>query len=157
MSEEIEIKFIVHPGSVSRLAERVSAGGGVHSAPQRLMNIYFETAGQDLRRHGIGLRIRGNDSRYEMTAKTAGNVIGGLHRHPEYNVPLTGPELDLSLLPVEIWPEGTDIKDLQTRLQPLFRTDYQREKWVVRFGDSEIEAAFDQGGGVGRELKRTSL
>ncbi|WP_213990792.1 inorganic triphosphatase [Sodalis sp. dw_96] len=152
MSEEIEIKFIVHSGAVSTLAERVSAGGGVHTPPQRLINIYFETAGLDLRHHGIGLRIRGNNDRYEMTAKTAGKVIGGLHQHPEYNIPVSGPELNLSLLPAEIWPVGTDIKDLQNQLKPLFRTDYRREKWVVEFGDSEIEVAFDRGDVVAGEL-----
>ncbi len=153
MSEEIEIKFIVHPGSVSSLAERVFAGGGVHTAPQRLINIYFETAGFDLRHHGIGLRVRGNDESYEMTAKTAGKVIGGLHQHPEYNVPVPGPELDLSLLPAEIWPVGTNIGDLQQELKPLFRTDYQREKWVVRSGDSEIEVAFDRGDVIAGDLR----
>jgi len=152
MSEEIEIKFIVHPGSVSSLAERVSAGGGVHTAPQRLINIYFETADLDLRHHGIGLRIRGNNDSYEMTAKTAGKIIGGLHQHPEYNIPVSGPELDLSLLPTEIWPAGTDIADLQSKLKPLFRTDYQREKWLVKCGDSEIEVAFDRGDVIAGEI-----
>ncbi|TCL04713.1 triphosphatase [Sodalis ligni] len=153
MSEEIEIKFIVHPGALSSLAERVSAGEGVHTPPQRLINIYFETADLFLRHHGIGLRIRGNGDRYEMTAKTAGKVTGGLHQHPEYNIPLSGPELDLSLLPAEIWPAGTDIPNLQNQLKPLFRTDYQREKWVVAFGESEIEVAFDRGEVTAGELR----
>ena len=145
MSEEIEIKFIVHPDAVASLPDRISASEGIHTAPQRLINIYFETAGLDLRHHGIGLRIRGNNERYEMTVKTAGKVIGGLHQHPEYNIPLPGPELDLSLLPPEIWPAGTDIHELQQAVKPLFRTDYQREKWLVTFHDSQVEVAFDQG------------
>ncbi|MCC3263789.1 CYTH domain-containing protein, partial [Paenibacillus polymyxa] len=34
---------------------------------------------------------------------------------------------------------------LQQALQPLFRTDFVREKWVVTYGQSEIEIGLDQG------------
>lgn len=145
MSEEIEIKFIVHPDAVSSIAERVSVHGGSHTLAQRLINIYFDTAGLDLRRHGVGLRVRGNNERYEMTAKTAGTIVGGLHQHPEYNIALPDPKPDIALLPADIWPAGMDVPTLQARLEPLFRTDYLREKWVVTYGESEIEVAFDQG------------
>ncbi|WP_406703453.1 CYTH domain-containing protein [Sodalis sp.] len=40
---------------------------------------YFETDSFDLRRHGIGLRIRQVEGQYEMTMKTAGQIIDGLH------------------------------------------------------------------------------
>ncbi|WP_410013420.1 inorganic triphosphatase [Sodalis sp. C49] len=152
MSEEIEIKFIVHPDAVASMAERVSACGGSHTAAQRLINIYFDTVGLDLRRHGVGLRVRGNNERYEMTAKTAGTIVGGLHQHPEYNIPLPGPDIDITLLPADIWPPDMDVATLQQRLQPLFRTDYLREKWLITYGDSEIEVAFDQGEVVAGEL-----
>ncbi|NDL63605.1 CYTH domain-containing protein [Acerihabitans arboris] len=145
MSEEIEIKFIVHPDAVSSMSARVSARGGIYSEAQRLINSYFDTAGLDLRLHGVGLRVRGHNERYEMTAKTAGKIVGGLHQHPEYTIPLPGPELDIALLPADIWPAGMDAATLQARLEPLFRTDYLREKWVVTHGESEIEVAFDQG------------
>ncbi|TKI04908.1 CYTH domain-containing protein [Martelella alba] len=145
MSEEIEIKFIVHPNAVASLPGRISSGENTHTAPQRLINIYYDTVGLDLRRHGIGLRVRGNNGRYEMTAKTAGQVVGGLHQHPEYTIPLPGPEADLSLFPPDIWPAGVDSAALQQGIRPLFRTDYLREKRVVSFHDSRIEVAFDQG------------
>jgi triphosphatase len=145
MSEETEIKFIVHPDAVAHLAERVAVSGATHYAPQHLMNLYFDTEDLELRRYGIGLRVRGNNDHYEMTAKTAGKIIGGLHQHPEYNIPLPGPELDISLLPTTIWPQGVAVDQLQQRLAPLFSTDYQREKWVITYGESEIEVAFDRG------------
>ncbi|HEY0209332.1 inorganic triphosphatase [Acerihabitans sp.] len=155
MSEEIEIKFIVHPDAVSAIAGRVSACGGSHTDPQHLINIYYDTAGLELRQHGVGLRVRGNNDRYEMTAKTAGTIVGGLHQHPEYNIPLAGPEIDIALLPADIWPPGTDVTTLQRRLEPLFRTDYRREKWVVTYGESEIEVAFDQGEVAAGDLRET--
>jgi len=145
MSEETEIKFIVHPNVVASLAKRVSAYGGTHYDPQHLINIYFDTEALELRGHGIGLRVRGINDRYEMTAKTAGKIVGGLHQHPEYNIPLPGPELDIGLLPADIWPHGLAVDALQQRLAPLFSTDYMREKWVITQGESEIEVAFDRG------------
>ncbi len=45
----------------------------------------------------MGLRIRGDQGRYEMTLKIAGRVVGGLHQRPEYNIPLDKPELALEL------------------------------------------------------------
>ncbi|MBT9184153.1 inorganic triphosphatase [Pectobacterium punjabense] len=150
MSEEIELKFIVHPDSVESLLTQLAEWESdysqyEHMRAQRLSNVYYETADNYLRRNGIGLRIRGENERYEMTAKTAGKVIGGLHQHPEYNVALENAELDLSLFPAEMWPEDCDIEVLQPSLNPLFSTDFTREKWVFTYYQSVIEVALDRG------------
>ncbi|MGW1445242.1 CYTH domain-containing protein [Serratia rhizosphaerae] len=145
MTVEIELKFIATPQAVAALPAQMAAWPHQHSAPQRLTNIYFETADNFLRRHDMGLRIRGFDDRYEMTLKTAGSVVGGLHQRPEYNVAIATPELALSQLPADIWPQGCDVEALQQQLQPLFRTDFVREKWVVTYNQSQIEVGLDQG------------
>ncbi|WP_274873785.1 inorganic triphosphatase, partial [Serratia marcescens] len=85
-------------------------------APQKLTNIYFETADNFLRSHDMGLRIRGFDDRYEMTIKTAGKVVGGLHQRPEYNVAIAEPQLALAQFPADIWPQDCDIAALQQAL-----------------------------------------
>lgn len=145
MTVEIELKFIATPAAIAALPERITSWQSQHSAPQTLTNIYFETADNRLRQHDIGLRIRGYDGRYEMTVKTGGKVIGGLHQRPEYNVDLDNDKLDLARFPADIWPEGWTVDALQAELQPLFRTDFTREKWVITYGESEIELALDQG------------
>lgn len=145
MTVEIELKFIATPTAVAELPTQLAAWPHEHAAPQRLTNIYFETADNFLRRHDMGLRIRGFDDRYEMTIKTAGVVVGGLHQRPEYNVPIATPELALEQFPAEIWPQDCDVKALQQQLQPLFRTDFVREKWVVTYDNSLIEIGLDQG------------
>ncbi|MFC3396550.1 inorganic triphosphatase [Brenneria rubrifaciens] len=150
MSEEIELKFIVHPDSVDSLRKQLTEWQTEYSQTEhlqavRLTNIYFETADNYLRQNGIGLRIRGENERYEMTAKTAGKVVGGLHQHPEYNVALEKAELDLSLLPADIWPENCDLTALQHSLKALFSTDFTRERWVITYHQSIIEIAFDRG------------
>ncbi|VDZ57323.1 Uncharacterized conserved protein [Serratia odorifera] len=129
MTVEIELKFIATPAAVAALPAQLAAWPHQHSAPQRLTNIYFETDDNFLRRHDMGLRIRGFDERFEMTIKTAGSVVAGLHQRPEYNVAIAAPELALAQFPADIWPQDCDVFALQQRLQPLFRTDFVREKW----------------------------
>jgi triphosphatase len=145
MTVEIELKFMATPEAIAALPERLTSWPSQHYAPQTLTNIYFETADNRLRQHDMGLRIRGYDGRYEMTIKTGGKVVGGLHQRPEYNVDIDSDKLDLARFPTDIWPEGWDIAELQTALTPLFRTDFTREKWVITYGESEIELALDQG------------
>lgn len=68
-----------------------------------------------------------------------------MHQRPEYNVALSEPELDLALLPAEVWPNGELPADLASQLQPLFSTDFNREKWLLEVDGSQIELALDLG------------
>lgn len=145
MPQEIELKFIVNPTALDALRNALNSLESEHSDPRQLHNIYYETADNTLRSHDMGLRIRGVDGRYEMTMKIAGRAVGGLHQRPEYNIELSKPELDLALLPAEIWPEGVDVTALQDALKPLFSTDFAREKWVVTHRGSKVEIALDLG------------
>lgn len=145
MTIEIELKFIATPQAAAQLATFLAAWPHQHEPAIALTNIYFETDDNQLRRWDMGLRIRGMGKQYEMTLKGKGNSVGGLHQRAEYNVDIPSPQLDIARLPVEIWPQGTEIAALQQRLHPLFSTDFQRERWLVQYGKSEIEVAFDQG------------
>ena len=82
MAQEIELKFYVHPDSVETLRNHLHSLTDDRVAPTQLLNIYYETADNWLRRHDMGLRIRGFDGQYEMTMKIAGRVVGGLHQRP---------------------------------------------------------------------------
>ncbi|MEJ5113661.1 CYTH domain-containing protein [Erwinia billingiae] len=152
MTIEIELKFIATSEAAEKLPAQLANWPHQLSAPQKLTNIYFETADGQLRGWDMGLRIRGFGDSYEMTLKTAGQTIGGLHQRPEYNVALVKPELDIALLPADIWPQGCDLAALQQQLQPLFSTHFVREKWVVTYRESEIEVAFDRGDVTAGEL-----
>jgi triphosphatase len=88
MAQEIELKFIVAQDGVDALRQHLNALEAKHTPAGQLLNIYYETADNWLRRHDMGLRIRGDQGRYEMTLKIAGRVVGGLHQRPEYNIPL---------------------------------------------------------------------
>ena len=145
MAQEIELKFIVEKDSVDALRQHLHTLSGEHHAPVQLLNIYYETPDNWLRRHDMGLRIRGASGRYEMTMKIAGRVVGGLHQRPEYNIDISQPELELERFPAEVWPEGELPATLAEQVQPLFSTDFWREKWLVTEGKSRIEIALDLG------------
>ncbi|EKT60051.1 inorganic triphosphatase [Providencia sneebia] len=142
---EVELKLAAQTVAIDAVRQNLSALSYQHVEPKQLTNIYFDTKERLLRQWDMGLRIRGCDGHYEMTIKTAGQVLGGLHQRPEYNIDIDSPELDLAKFPPEIWPEGTDIQQLQSNLDILFSTNFMREKWLIRFEDSEIEVVFDQG------------
>lgn len=145
MAQEIELKFIVEKDSVDALRQHLQTLSGEHHEPVQLLNIYYETPDNWLRRHDMGLRIRGANGRYEMTMKIAGRVVGGLYQRPEYNIDISQPELELERFPAEVWPNGELPSTLATEVQPLFSTDFWREKWLVTEGKSRIEIALDLG------------
>lgn len=145
MAQEIELKFIVEKDSVDALRQHLHTLSGEHHEPVQLLNIYYETPDNWLRSHDMGLRIRGANGRYEMTMKIAGRVVGGLHQRPEYNIDISKPELELDRFPAEVWPEGERPATLAEQVQPLFSTDFCREKWLVTEGKSRIEIALDLG------------
>lgn len=145
MDQEIELKFIVEPQGVDTLRQQLNTLSAEHVPAAQLLNIYYESADNWLRRHDMGLRIRGHNGRYEMTMKIAGRVVGGLHQRPEYNIDLDKPELALEKLPKEVWPEGKLPADLSSQVKPLFSTDFWREKWLVDHNQSRIELALDIG------------
>lgn len=142
---EVELKLAAKSCAIEAVRQCISTLPHQYSEPTKLTNIYFDTPQRQLRQWDMGLRIRGCDGHYEMTMKTAGQAIGGLHQRPEYNVGIDSPELDIAAFPDEIWPEGTDIAALQSELSVLFSTNFTREKWLVTFEDSEIEVVLDQG------------
>ena len=145
MAQEIELKFIISETGVEALRHHLNTLKAEHTPPAQLLNVYYETEDNWLRRHDMGLRIRGVNGRYEMTMKIAGRTVGGLHQRPEYNIDISTPELQLDQLPSEVWPDGTLPDGLAEQVQPLFSTDFYREKWIVTQGGSQIEIALDEG------------
>jgi triphosphatase len=60
MAQEIELKFIVADSGVETLRQHLNALKAKHTPAGQLLNIYYETADNWLRRHDMGLRIRGD-------------------------------------------------------------------------------------------------
>ena len=142
MSNEIEIKLAVSDQAFNELQEHLKNFTCLVHKKQFLINTYYDYPDHFLAKQKMGLRIRQEDQELTLTLKTNGEVIGGLHSRPEYNLPLTEKETPTNdqlreLYPFEQLPSST--------LQPIFSTDFNRTFWLVEFQQSKIEVAFDQG------------
>ena len=145
MDTEIELKFLVTSDVGSRLPALLQSYQISEHDQQHLANTYFDTADLALGSIKAGLRIRSQNGKMEQTVKLAGSQVGGLHQRPEYNVPLTVHSPDLSLFSAGIWPEKFNVEQVQQSLQPLFSTDFLRQRWLVTIDDTDIELALDAG------------
>ena len=153
MSNEIELKFQINQSDIEQLqyylnqwvcCDEAEFSSQQHLVSQlNLINTYYDTEDHFLRLNGCGLRIRTTETEqskcFEITLKSKGNSVGGLHERIEINQPLPNDKLDLSVLPEEALPNGL------TQLRPLFTTNFKRQTWLISFANSEIEVALDLG------------
>ena len=142
MSNEVEIKLAVSDKAFNELEEHLKNFICLVHKKQFLSNTYYDYPDHFLAKQKMGLRIRQEDQELTLTLKTNGEVVGGLHSRPEYNLPLTEKET----------PTNAQLRELysfeqlpRSTLQPIFSTDFNRTFWLVEFQQSKIEVAFDQG------------
>ncbi|MFC3033476.1 CYTH domain-containing protein [Pseudoalteromonas fenneropenaei] len=148
MDTEIELKFLLSdnevpliPGLLMQFAKTVN-----NKPTKQLQNAYFDTPERTLRQFDIGLRTRCCNDECEQTIKLAGEVVGGLHQRPEYNLPISGGRPSIQDFDASIWPAGFDVADIAARLQPIFSTNFTRRKWLVETDQgSVIEVVLDKG------------
>lgn len=146
MNAEIELKLFFLPKYRESLINKLnSLDNVVPQGQRRLTNGYFDTPTLQLRQWDMGLRVRGFDGHKEQTIKTAGQVVGGIHSRPEYNVTIQTDSPDLSLFPVSIWPINANLAAVQAELGCVFHTDFYRRAWHVKVGHSMVEVALDTG------------
>ena len=147
MATEIELKYLVEN---DQLVEKITNFLQQHQytyvfQENVLNNFYFDTKALELRQHDCGLRVRSKNGKREQTIKLAGQVVGGLHKRPEYNVDIDDNVPNLSLFPNDIWPTDILLEQWQQGLIVLFSTDFTRCAWLIDFNESQIELVFDLG------------
>src|SRR5690554_1891866 len=133
MAVELEIKLTLSERAQSQALEWLLAQPEARPGGEKLlMNRYYDTPDAALNRARAALRVRQSGNRYIQTLKTQGEFVDGAHRRQEWEWPLPGPELDLSLL------ETTPLKqqlDLQ-QLHVAFETNFNRQ--VVRSEERRV-------------------
>ena len=135
MEYEIELKLLTNEQAGEIIEKKLLSqlNANITQETLELTNHYFDTPERTLRQHLIGLRIRGSNQQFEQTIKTPGKSIGGLHQRPEYNVQLDPSKKqnvklpDLSLFPLSAWPDTIDVDYLQTKIEILFTTHFERK------------------------------
>lgn len=161
---EIELKFLIAAQdleSIQQLMGQLPFETNV-LATKQLQNAYYDTEDKVLRQHDIGVRTRrsvepNGRSSNEQTVKLAGQDIGGLHQRPEHTeaLELDVEFADLNLFNADIWPQGLVISEVQSKLQKMFFTDFQRQVWHVDMpGGTQIECVLDQGAVISGEQKQ---
>ena len=144
---EIELKFQVPAERRARVLAEVGQAGKVRA--QRLQAAYFDTAGRDLARAGIALRLRREGRTWVQTIKGQGS--DALTRL-EHNVPRGGattmPVLDLNLHAESLAGTAVEMELAEINAADLlchYRTDVRRTARRVRNRQGTIELAFDEG------------
>lgn len=142
MASELEIKLTTSASCTDQahawLAGLANTSG---SETLQLGNTYFDTPAGTLNANRIALRVRCLGDSFIQTLKTRGEFVNGAHRRQEWEWPVSGNHLDLSLI------TGTPVAGMINPgdLKPVFETNFQRRIVMITQGTTIIEAAFDAG------------
>lgn len=142
MENEIEIKIMFIEQNLVSIQNWLSQLACVSHKTVVLGNTYYDSETHFFGKNAMGLRVRRENEHYEMTLKTKGEIVGGLHIRPEYNLPLHTPEPDLKAL-CQAFDLPFDYQHIS--LYPVFSTDFTRQVYLVCQQESQIEIAFDFG------------
>lgn len=140
MSEEIELKLLV-PEEPDIEVQDLPVLKPVQRRTYTLINRYFDTPEHSLTAAGIALRLRYREGQWLQTLKAKGTPTGGLHQRQEWEMAVTGEQLELDRFPASALPADLDLASLQ----PVFETNFERHEWQLPVGDADIELVWDQG------------
>ena len=145
MENEIELKIMLEAQNIVPITEWLAMQKVLDESEMALGNTYFDTPEQYFALNQMGFRVRSKNQHYEMTLKTKGEIVGGLHIRPEYNLPLNSAEPDFKRLVshFNLQIEGSDL--IAEALTPTFSTDFIRHQWLIEINQSQIEVVLDQG------------
>jgi inorganic triphosphatase YgiF len=142
---EIELKFLVDDSGFKASQQwPVLQGNGRRPPAKRLRTVYFDTAGGDLRRHKMVLRMRAVRRGYVMALKWSGGFPGGMFERGEIEVASPHDVPDLALFGPEASAMISGAIEGKS-LAAIYATDIKRMTHRVQTETSDIEVAFDSG------------
>jgi triphosphatase len=147
MSIESEIKLALPIDQIDAATQFFVTKTGKAGIHVPLTNDYFDTPSLTLAKSKSALRLRKTPRGWLQTYKTIGKAEGGLHRRHEWEMPVAGESLEIETLAAAC-DDAASAKALRTaapELIKLFSTNFTRTLWHIVHGDTEIEAAIDQG------------
>ncbi|MGV2292037.1 CYTH domain-containing protein [Trinickia sp. YCB016] len=162
MSIEREIKLALPAEQIEAATQFFVARTGKTGIKVALSNDYFDTPTLTLAKSRGALRLRKTPHGWLQTYKTVGSAEGGLHRRHEWEIPVAGESLEIDAL-VAACDDATSADALRAaapELIELFSTNFTRTLWHVVRGDTEVEAAIDQGeitAEVGGQTRRAPI
>ena len=147
MYTEIELKLRVPLEGVKHLqrSRLIKSLGISPPVTQKLYSVYYDTESQDLRRNDIALRLRRDGKRWVQTIKGRGGATAGLHRRYEWEVPVLSAQPDFTKISDPAVFSLFDSASLREKLHPIFTTEFNRSKRMLRLPDGEVEFCLDRG------------
>ncbi|EER46545.1 hypothetical protein AM305_11695 [Actinobacillus minor NM305] len=145
MQNEIELKIMLLPENITPIKNWLAQQNVIEIQTNSLGNTYFDTAEQYFAKNQMGFRVRTYNGNYEMTLKMKGEIIGGLHVRPEYNLPLESKDPDFKRLNSHFNLQIPEAEQISEQLVAKFSTDFIRHKWLIQYQNTKIEVALDQG------------
>ncbi|EIJ67898.1 CYTH domain-containing protein [Haemophilus parahaemolyticus] len=145
MENEIELKIMLEAQNIVPITQWLAMQRVLDESETALGNTYFDTPEQYFALNQMGFRVRSKNQHYEMTLKTKGEIVGGLHIRPEYNLPLENEKPDFKRLISHFNLQIEQAEQVSANLQPTFSTDFLRHQWLIEINKSQIEVVLDQG------------
>ncbi|SBS25915.1 CYTH domain protein [Marinomonas spartinae] len=151
MATELELKLMVQSEYLkpaSEFLDEICKQANETSSRQptlSLMNGYFDTADAMLMDAGVALRIRAVNQEYIQTLKTRGSSRIGMHARGEWEWQVPNGQLDLSLLNAVPLPESLMDLSWGKDLIEVYRTDFERQVWLIEEQGTQMEVVCDQG------------
>lgn len=143
MTQEIELKLLIAPQDVKKFMRHdLLLRHTIKFSTQTSHNTYYDTNDNVLQKNGYALRIRHVNDTFLLTVKGAEQIKDGLFQRQEWEYKITNAQLDFSGLPLEL---QQFLKPLQSKLKPIFNTNFTRREWTVKFYHTTIKVALDQG------------
>ena len=106
---------------------------------------YFDTIDGSLHKEQLAYRVRKENTEWVATIKGRGEVVNGLHRRFEWNVPVENGSPNLSVFGHIAIDQDLLQKIAKAKLIPIVQTEFIREVCLVKWAGSEIEIALDRG------------
>lgn len=145
MQNEIELKIMIEPQNIEPIKGWIETQTILHQETNELINTYYDTPELLFAKQKMGLRVREVNHHCEMTLKTKGEIMGGLHIRPEYNLDLNNNKPDFKRFNNHFNLQFSDVDKIHQRLEKVFSTDVTRTVWVIKYKNTEIEIALDLG------------
>lgn len=148
MPEEIELKLALPPTSLHRLSnnplfENLKIAPSIR---KELVSTYFDTQDHVLRKAGLSLRIRRDGSKFIQTIKGKRASDSLIMMRDEWEFPVDKQDKpDFSIAGDTALAPFITTSDMQAAIQPLFTVHVDRKVVLLKYSDSEIEIALDDG------------
>ncbi len=150
MATELELKLMVHPTCFDQAVNYLNtlcsdSEQGERQPTLQLMNAYYDTPEGLLMSSGIALRIRSVNQKYIQTLKTRGVSRVGMHARGEWEWEVPNDVLDFALITDQMLPSQLKQEQWQSAVDIVYRTDFERQIWLINSPNAVIEAVCDKG------------